>query len=172
MRILIIGGAGSIGRFLDEALTKNGFKVDILTRNFLYKYNDRAISTDYASAFKSQKKDLNLNNYEVLIYLAWGTKPSTAYESPKKDLTDSLLCGVEILDKISLLKSKPTFIFISSGGAVYGEINRPCIEDDQLNPINPYGIAKACFEKYLQFYSLCHKVPIIILWRFIPITAK
>jgi UDP-glucose 4-epimerase len=163
MRILIIGGEGFIGKFLSKALIKNLFKVDILTREFFYDYSCKDKNVKPLNFIRRKKEELNLNDYHIIVYLAWGTKPSTAFHSPKKDLTDSLLPGLEWLDKISVLNPKPTFIFLSSGGAVYGESSRASKEEDELNPMNPYGIAKVSFEKYLQFYSYSYDFPVVIL---------
>jgi UDP-glucose 4-epimerase len=48
----------------------------------------------------------------------------------------------------------PTFIFASTGGAIYGEAKKiPTPENYPANPISPYGIAKLTIENYLKFYK-------------------
>jgi len=45
-------------------------------------------------------------------------------------------------------------IFISSGGAVYGEPkDLPVTEDSPTYPLSPYGVSKLVGELYLNFYS-------------------
>jgi UDP-glucose 4-epimerase len=159
-KVLIVGGAGFIGSFLSKALNKYGFEVDIATRSLFYTYKpeknkiERIVEADQIP---------NLTNYRIIIYLAWATNPKTASESPKKDLSDSLMPAIDYLDKIAGLSSKPIFMFFSSGGSIYGMNNLICQESDCLDPLNPYGIAKTSFEKYLRFYSLKYDLPVIII---------
>jgi UDP-glucose 4-epimerase len=45
------------------------------------------------------------------------------------------------------------FVYISSGGAVYGEpVYLPCDEEHPVNPICPYGVSKHTVEHYLFMY--------------------
>lgn len=162
--ILIIGGNGFIGKFLIDAIILNGRGVDVVTRSCLYSYCVGASDcVDELTGHIKPINELDLSQYQVIVYLAWGTKPLTASKEPIKDITDSLLFGLEWLDKLSKLRKTPLFIFISSGGSVYGEKNILCKESDRLNPINPYGIGKSTFENYLQYYSSNFGLPVIIL---------
>jgi UDP-glucose 4-epimerase len=55
-------------------------------------------------------------------------------------------------------------IFISSGGAVYGEPEfLPADENHPIRPITPYGITKYTGEKYLYFYRVVHKLDYTVL---------
>ena len=40
-------------------------------------------------------------------------------------------------------------VFSSTGGAIYGECERPAREDDPRRPVSPYGTAKLAAEEYL-----------------------
>ena len=40
-------------------------------------------------------------------------------------------------------------VFSSTGGAIYGECERPAREDDERRPLSPYGTAKLAAEEYL-----------------------
>jgi UDP-glucose 4-epimerase len=46
------------------------------------------------------------------------------------------------------------FIFISTGGAIYGDTDiRPTTEEHDAQPLSPYGIHKLLGENYLRFYK-------------------
>jgi UDP-glucose 4-epimerase len=45
------------------------------------------------------------------------------------------------------------FIFLSSGGTVYGECKRPAVESDPEVPMSPYGVAKLASEKYIKAFA-------------------
>jgi UDP-glucose 4-epimerase len=44
-------------------------------------------------------------------------------------------------------------IFASTGGAIYGECERPAKETDALHPLSPYGTSKLAAEEYLKTYN-------------------
>jgi UDP-glucose 4-epimerase len=55
-------------------------------------------------------------------------------------------------------------IYISSGGAVYGEpVYLPCDEDHPIIPLCPYGVTKHTIEHYLYIYKLLHGLDYTVL---------
>jgi UDP-glucose 4-epimerase len=48
----------------------------------------------------------------------------------------------------------PKFVFLSSGGAVYGETPVPATEATSPAPLSYYGVHKYCAEKYVEFSGL------------------
>jgi UDP-glucose 4-epimerase len=55
-------------------------------------------------------------------------------------------------------------IFISSGGAIYGEQDCfPADEEHPTRPLSPYGITKLTGEKYVQFYQHVYNLNFVIL---------
>jgi UDP-glucose 4-epimerase len=44
-------------------------------------------------------------------------------------------------------------VFTSTGGAIYGECERPATESDARLPLSPYGTAKLAGEEYLATYN-------------------
>jgi UDP-glucose 4-epimerase len=56
------------------------------------------------------------------------------------------------------------FIYISTGGAVYGEPEYlPCDESHPIQPICPYGASKHAFEHYLYMYQALYGLPYVVL---------
>ena len=56
------------------------------------------------------------------------------------------------------------FVFVSSGGAVYGRAARlPAREDDPTEPISAYGVGKLAVEKYVALFSSAHGLPGVTL---------
>ena len=52
--------------------------------------------------------------------------------------------------------SNAQVIFSSTGGAIYGECERPARESDALAPISQYGVSKLAGEEYLRAYNRLH----------------
>jgi UDP-glucose 4-epimerase len=47
-------------------------------------------------------------------------------------------------------------VFASTGGAIYGECERPAREDDPRLPLSPYGTSKLAGEEYLATWNRLH----------------
>src|SRR5215471_958903 len=47
-------------------------------------------------------------------------------------------------------------VFSSTGGAIYGECERPAREDDERRPLSPYGTSKLAGEEYLAAWNRLH----------------
>ena len=54
-------------------------------------------------------------------------------------------------------------VFSSTGGAIYGEVERPAREDDPLRPVSPYGIAKLAAEAYVEGWNRIHGTGHVVL---------
>ncbi len=73
----------------------------------------------------------------------------------------SAFCRQELFETLSLFEiigkrgAPLPFIYISSGGAVYGncQLNRPFTEDDIPKPVSLYGVSKWTIENYLNHFS-------------------
>ena len=77
---------------------------------------------------------------------------SRSVSDPIHDAQINILGSVRLLEFCRKYEI-PSFIFASSGGAVYGhQQSYPASEDHPLSPINAYGVAKLTVEKYLRYY--------------------
>jgi UDP-glucose 4-epimerase len=79
-------------------------------------------------------------------------------EDPLFDAKVNILGSLNVIQNFVQLPTSnfqlPTFIFASTGGAIYGEAREiPTPENYPANPISPYGIAKLTVENYLKFYK-------------------
>jgi UDP-glucose 4-epimerase len=76
---------------------------------------------------------------------------------------------VNVLGTIRLLEAARAagverVLFVSSGGAAYGEQERfPAAEDHPTNPVSPYGVSKRTGEHYLFYYHSVHGLPYVAL---------
>ena len=65
---------------------------------------------------------------------------------------ENVIGAVRLLENCRGKKLK-NFIFLSSGGTVYGKINRPAEETDAPQPINAHGLMKYLIEKYIEIHA-------------------
>lgn len=148
--IILIGGKGFLGRAFAEYLAAKQREVHIIGRQDWESGKTAALCGDMRS------------RQPIIIDLAYATVPSSSFADPVGDFTANLgaiICHLEYAKDIGADR----FIFISSGGTVYGDQgNQPLSEDAPKEPISPYGITKLASEHYVGMYRRI-RVPTIIV---------
>jgi UDP-glucose 4-epimerase len=158
LSILVTGGAGFIGSNVVDGYIDAGHSVTVIddlstgNKNFI---NPKAdfIKMDIGdkkveSLFKKKKFDV-VNHYAAQI----DVRKSVA--EPSLDAKINIMGSLNILDN-AVKHGCKKFIFISSGGVMYGECSSPKDENSLCMPISPYGISKLTIEHYVKFYSRTH----------------
>jgi UDP-glucose 4-epimerase len=153
-RILVIGGSGFIGRNLIEKLLTLHFKIrllDVLKPNWLTN-NIEFIEGNFTSEFILEDA---VSNVDYIFHLASTTLPKSSNDDPVYDITSNLTGTIKLLEVAVKYKIKK-FVFVSSGGTIYGIPNMlPVSENAPTNPTCSYGIVKLSIEKYNRlFYQL------------------
>ncbi len=97
-----------------------------------------------------------LHGAQVVVHLAWSTVPVSANADPVNDLRANVSAGLHLLEACGRA-GIGRFIFLSSGGTVYGAKTRaPHRETDPLDPVGAYGCGKACMEHYVHLRAAHH----------------
>ena len=105
---------------------------------------------------------------EVVYHLAWSTIHETALKNPAADIEHNLIPSVNLLEAC-LDAGVKQFVYLSSGGTVYGIPDAlPIREDHPTRPISAYGISKLTVEKYVQMYSYLYGMNYIIFRPSVP----
>jgi UDP-glucose 4-epimerase len=74
-------------------------------------------------------------------------------EDPAEDARINVIGSLRLLE-LSRRQGVRKVIFISTGGAIYGEADQiPTPEDYAAWPVSPYGVAKLSVEHYLFYYA-------------------
>ncbi len=155
MKILVTGGAGFIGSNVVDAYINQGHEVIVVDNLYSGKMeNLNPAAKFYLLDIRSDeiKKVLEIEQPEVINHHAAQISVPYSVEDPRFD------ADVNIQGFVNLLESaKDTgvrkVIFISSGGAIYGEAEEyPTTERYPAQPVSPYAIAKAVSEDFLFFY--------------------
>lgn len=154
-KILVTGGAGFIGSHVVDLFIAQGYDVVIVddlstgrvsNLNPLAKFYEMDIrSPKIRELFETERPD----------YVSHHAAQMDVRRSVVQPLFDA---DVNILGSINLIEAARAvnlkrFIYISTGGAVYGEPERvPVEETDPINPICQYGASKHTVEHYLFMY--------------------
>ncbi len=155
MKILVTGGAGFIGSNAADAYINAGHEViivDDLSSGKRENVNPKARfhqvdirSKELREVIKSERPDI-INHHAAQISVP------ASVEDPLYDADVNVKGFINVLEAARLNDTKKV-IFISSGGAIYGEAEEyPTTEDYPVRPLSPYAITKFVSEKYLAFY--------------------
>ncbi|MEA2036259.1 MAG: NAD-dependent epimerase/dehydratase family protein [Nanoarchaeota archaeon] len=154
MKIMVTGGAGFIGSHVVDRLVNEGHDVSVLddlSTGLAVNINKGAKL--YEGDVKRQAGIiLKIVRPDFLIHHAAQIDVRSSVEDPLNDARQNIIGSLSLIEACREYGIHK-IVFASSGGTVYGNSDDlPIKESAELKPENPYGIAKATIEKYLQFY--------------------
>jgi UDP-glucose 4-epimerase len=163
-RILLIGGNGFIGSHLIDELLDEGYPITVLDkRHELYRKPNQNVRYYIGNYNDSNILNQALAHSDIVIHLAHIGTPISSAMNTEREILNNILAFSMLLEKVKTSNIQK-FIFLSSGGAVYGIPD--CLPVDESYkgwPISPYGISKLTMEHFLHMFSHFTMVPYIIL---------
>ncbi len=155
MNITLIGGNGFIGSHIVDRFLKNtNHSLVVFGRS----KNKFAAIHDKVKYIYGDFEDVDLLRQSILgadivVHLLSTTVPAMAEMNPAYDVRSNLIGTINLLEEVARQNIK-RFIYVSSGGTVYGNPRYiPMDEEHQLCPINSYGIVKSTIENYVKLYA-------------------
>tara|TARA_B100001750_G_scaffold53134_1_gene40323 strand:- start:7813 stop:8727 length:915 start_codon:yes stop_codon:yes gene_type:complete len=147
-KIIITGGLGFLGFSIFKKLINENYVlvIDNLSSNITKK---KFITNNKNGSFyelnitsNSMVKIFKQYNPEIVIHCAAQTNVIESMKNPLKTKINNIDGTKNILESVKSLENC-YFVFISSGGAIYGEPKYlPVDENHEKNPISNYGISK------------------------------
>ncbi len=144
MNILITGGAGFIGRTLQEKISELDNKIILLDKKESFLVESESESYIQADVCDQEKMQSVFTEYQFdgVIHLAAVSRVIEAQNNPQECERTNLGGIYSLLKAIEKTRSKPWLIFGSSR-EVYGEAkNLPVTENAQKMAVNIYGETK------------------------------
>ena len=166
MKALVTGGAGFIGSNLVDALVARGDEVTVLD-NLV---TGRLANLDGALAAGAELAELDIRDAAALTALAAEKQPQTVFhlaaqidvrksvEDPAFDSSINVGGTANVLEAARVANAG-RFVFVSTGGAIYGEgegQQLPLDESTAIAPMSAYGQSKYAAEGYLALYERLH----------------
>jgi UDP-glucose 4-epimerase len=150
-----MGAGGFVGQNLCIKLLDLGFDVRGFSRGDIPKsLEPRDITWFCGDLFDKRKVETALAGVSIVVHLASTSKPGTSNLNKEKDVEENLIPAMRLVD-MCIGAGVNKFIFLSSGGAIYGtESDSAIAENSETNPITSYGIVKLAIEKYLNIAYL------------------
>jgi UDP-glucose 4-epimerase len=167
MKCLILGGGGFLGSHLSDALLAQGHSVRIFDRPNLVRFRlfqrDEAVEWYEGDFINREHVAAAVSGCEVIYHLVSTTLPRSSNENPAYDVETNVIGTLHLLEaarKSGIRK----FIFVSSGGTIYGIPREvPIKETHSTEPICSYGIGKLAIEKYINLFRLLHGMEYCVL---------
>jgi len=154
-KILVVGASGFLGRHLVEGLLQQDYEVVALDRHNVIPAQQR-LEIIEGSFLDIDCMSSLFGEADAVFHLASTTLPKTSNDDPLFDIDSNLKGTVALLD-LAVEHDIKRFIFISSGGTVYGRPQAlPVPETHPTDPSCSYGVVKLAIEKYLLMYHQLH----------------
>ena len=156
MKILVTGGAGFIASHVVDVYTNAGH--DVVIVDDLSTGRESNINTQ-AKFYKMDIRDPQLREVienerpQIINHHAAQIDVRRSVADPQFDAQVNILGSIKLAE-LAIEFDVQKVIYISSGGAVYGEpVYLPCDENHPIQPICPYGASKYAFELYLKLFN-------------------
>jgi UDP-glucose 4-epimerase len=159
MKIIVTGSNGFIGNKIGEYFKNLGHEVYGVDRSesqsSFKTFNVSLLSDESLTIFRDIKPDL-------FIHCAGSANVGLSVQKPLLDFESNVQLLYNTLLNISILDKIPRFLFLSSA-AVYGNPEKlPIRENDNLNPISPYGLHKKICEEICTYFKKVKNVDVRI----------
>lgn len=166
MKILVTGGAGFIGSHVADAFIEQGHDVVIVDNLSMGNMENVNPGARFVKLNIQNPKIFELfeqEKFDVVDHHAAQMDVRLSVADPIFDATNNILGTINLL-QAAVKNDVKKFIFISSGGAIYGEHDYfPADEEHPTRPLSPYGITKLACEKYLYFYHHVYNLNFVTL---------
>jgi UDP-glucose 4-epimerase len=168
VKALVTGGAGFIGSNLVDALLARGDEVTVVDDLS----TGRRGNLDGALAAGAELAELDIRDVAALAETVAAARPEIVFHlaaqiDVRKSLEDPAFdAAVNVGGTANLLEAmraagSPRIVFVSTGGAIYGEgegKRLPLGEDAPIEPFSAYGQSKFAAEGYLALYERLYEI--------------
>ena len=163
MAVIVTGGAGFIGSHVVEALVARGDEVHVIDDLSNGKRANVPAGVelhvhDIREPINAIVRDAGAT---AIVHLAAQADVRVSVAEPVRDASVNVVGTVNVLE--AAREAGARVVFASTGGAIYGECERPAREDDPCLPLSPYGAAKLAGEGYLGAFARLYGTPHVAL---------
>ena len=168
MRILVTGGAGFIGSHVVDRYLADGHDVvvvDDLSSGKRENLNPEATFHHVDIRDATAMEGVFASGIDYVNHHAAQIDVRKSIADPSFDASVNVLGTLNLLE-LAVEHGSKGFVFVSSGGVIYGdaeEKNRRMAETAEKRPESAYGVTKLAAEYYLYMYHRVHGLPYVAL---------
>ena len=169
-KVLIIGGAGFVGRYLAEYLTGAcGYEVSITKmKQEVLEYADADILDMDLLAKEEVEQVLAKCAPDYIFHLAAQSSVALSWSNPQLTVDVNIKGTLNLLDVLKEIKYPGRVLLIGSGEE-YGYVNPeevPISEDTVLRPGNIYAATKGCQNMLAAIYARAYQLNLVMVRAF------
>jgi UDP-glucose 4-epimerase len=154
-RVLVTGGAGFIGSHIAEALITDGWETHLLDSLATGSVSNVPVDAHlHVADIRSESEIANVfraGPFDAIVHCAAQTSVERSMHDPQLD-REVNVTGTRLL--LAAAKEAARFVFMSSGGAIYGETYDPATELSVPTPRSFYGMNKYVGEEFVRASGL------------------
>lgn len=165
-KVVLVGGGGFIGQHVARFLLNNGDKVVLLSRNTNVDTvpGDPSIDVHYGDYGDREFLRKVLDGANAVVHLAHDSLQLNQVCDMAVEYQRNIAPAIQLMEEC-IIAGVDKFLFVSSGGTVYGNpaARKPLKEDAAPLPISLYGTSKLCIEHMVHLYSRQLGLPGIVV---------
>jgi UDP-glucose 4-epimerase len=159
-RALVTGGAGFIGSHVADRLIAEGHEVhvlDDLTAGRIENVPSAAQFHEMDITSPAAARLVGGTDFDLIVHCAAQMDVRKSVANPVFDAVTNVAGTLNLLEAIRAGGRRPRLVYTSTGGALYGDFERPPHEETiPKDPSSPYGVSKLAVEYYLAYYGREH----------------
>jgi UDP-glucose 4-epimerase len=152
MRVLVTGGAGFIGSHIVDRLLAAGETVLVVDDLSTGRAENLPRDADLLKLDIANPKLIEaMRAFRPQAVTHCAAQPSVVVSmaNPELDARVNILGGINVL-RGAVETGCEQFVYINTGGALYGQPEAPADEDHPIKPLSAYGLSKWTLECYLR----------------------
>lgn len=159
-RAIVTGGAGFIGHHLVRALEERGG--DVLVIDDL----SSEVHGGLRPGTSLERLDITRDAVgpamarwrpSIVYHLAAQVSVPSSMQDPERDLLVNGIGTLRVVEAATVAGAR-RLVFTSSGGAIYGDTERPATEASPAKPMSYYGVHKLLAEQYVRWSGVGHAI--------------
>lgn len=160
-RAVVLGAGGFIGVHLVNTLVERGFEVICFGRSISPLW-PKTVTTIVGDINNPPPELFQKLDQALVFHLVSSYRPSASTVQAADEASQDLVNTIRLLEETKNLALR--WVFLSSGGTVYGQNNdKQIAELSPLAPICSYGVVKLAIEHYYSLYRVLHGTDYVVV---------